>query len=151
MKQFWKSIFHPRCKYSRELQCLGNYHRLRCCKKCFFLVLFVQIGVCYVDKRWRLKPIRLFIVLFRFVFGLKHWRSSASLCISKINLGFIRDGSRSWLGEEEYNFWTVMVHCLSWSVLMERNSRIFEDQEDSIEECWDKVRNVYSKWENNDF
>lgn len=36
--------------------------------------------------------------------------------------------------------WTVVVHCICWSVWLERKRRIFEDIEESIDECWDKIK-----------
>lgn len=44
------------------------------------------------------------------------------------------------LGKRGISFSNLVVYCLSWYVWMERDRKIFEDQEDSIGKCCDKIK-----------
>lgn len=37
--------------------------------------------------------------------------------------------------------WTVIVHCIYWSVWLERSRRIFDSLEECwLKDCWDKIK-----------
>lgn len=39
-----------------------------------------------------------------------------------------------------WNFLRVIFHCICWSIWLERNRWIFHSLEESIEECWYKIK-----------
>lgn len=44
------------------------------------------------------------------------------------------------LGRRGIIFWTAVVHCICWLILLERNRNIFDNLEESVEECCDKIK-----------
>lgn len=43
-------------------------------------------------------------------------------------------------------WWTVVVHCICWSVCLEMNKKIFDNLEKSVEEYCDKIKIQASSW-----
>ncbi|XP_073035927.1 uncharacterized protein [Primulina eburnea] len=56
-----------------------------------------------------------------------------------IEPGFIK-------GKSMTNFWYLVVHCTFWSIWMERNSRIFREENKSCEDIWDSIRVRVATW-----
>lgn len=42
--------------------------------------------------------------------------------------------------------WFVIVHCIFWSVWLERNNRIFNDLAESNDEFWEKIKFRVAIW-----
>ena len=43
-------------------------------------------------------------------------------------------------------FWSVIVQAMCWTLWLERNRRIFEDIEESLEDVWDRFKFRAAWW-----
>lgn len=50
------------------------------------------------------------------------------------------------LGKRVRIFWNAVIHGICWFVWLERNRRLFENFEESNEQCWEKIKIHISTW-----
>lgn len=50
--------------------------------------------------------------------------------------------------DKRKHVWRILVHVMVWSIWLERNKRIFEDIEESVEDLWSKIKLRLAWWIN---
>lgn len=109
-------------------------------------MLFVQIGVCYVERCEDSGP---------HTSSLSFHELSLIQALEEMGLVWVVPRSLHELfaaaigrelGRRGGIFWTMIVHYIFWSVWLERNRSIFYNLEESFEEYWDKIKIRVSRW-----
>lgn len=122
------------------------------CKKGLLIVLFVQVDVCYAGKKWRLMIICSFIVFLQVIFGSKLLWNLDSLGFPQDLLGIYSPQILVVICRGEVEFFGLRTYGGSLFMLVRlvgEEHENFWQLEDSLDDCWEKIKgfNVFEECE----